>query len=194
MNNLSIKIREAGKEDSPFIAQAVAMAIGDETALKKYCGEDYITLLSKIAENEKSQYSYTNCLIAEIDGNVAGAVIGYDGGKLHELRATTYSIICNELGYTPSIPDETEAGEFYLDSIAVLPQYRGAGIGKELITAIRNKAFSAGHNRVGLIVDFDNPQAEALYTSLGFIRIKTKIFFGHKMWHTQTSEQPKELT
>ena len=185
MNNLSIKIREAGKEDSPFIAQAVAMAIGDETALKKYCGEDYITLLSKIAENEKSQYSYTNCLIAEIDGTTAGAVVGYDGAMLHELRATTYSIIYNELGRTPSIPDETEAGEFYLDSLAVLPKYRGIGIGRQLITAIRDKAFSAGHNRVGLIVDFDNPRAEALYTSLGFTRIKTKIFFGHKMWHMQ---------
>lgn len=185
MQQHTIQIRQAIKCDAPFIAQAVAMAIGDETALKKYCGEDYITLLSKIAENEKSQYSYTNCLIAEIDGNVAGAVIGYDGGKLHELRATTYSIIYNELGRTPSIPDETEADEFYLDSLAVLPQYRGIGIGRQLITAIRDKAFSAGHNRVGLIVDFDNPRAEALYTSLGFTRIKTKIFFGHKMWHMQ---------
>ena len=185
MQKSSISIRQAIKCDAPFIAQAVAMAIGDETALKKYCGEDYITLLSKIAENEKSQYSYTNSLIAEIDGNVAGAVIGYDGGKLHELRATTYSIIYNELGRTPSIPDETEADEFYLDSLAVLPKYRGIGIGRQLITAIRDKAFSAGHNRVGLNVDFDNPRAEALYTSLGFTRIKTKIFFGHKMWHMQ---------
>ncbi len=185
MQKSSISIRQAIKSDAPFIAQAVAMAIGDENAIKNYCGEDYITLLTQVAENEKSQYSYTNSLIAEIDGTTAGAVVGYDGAMLHELRATTYSIIYNELGRTPSIPDETEAGEFYLDSLAVIPKYRGTGIGRQLITAIRDKAFSAGHNRVGLIVDFDNLRAEALYTSLGFTRIKTKIFFGHKMWHMQ---------
>ena len=185
MQQHTIQIRQAIKSDAPFIAQAVAMAIGDEKAMRNYCGEDYITLLTEIAKNERSQYSYTNSLIAEIDGTTAGAVVGYDGAMLHELRATTYSIIYNELGRTPSIPDETEADEFYLDSLAVLPKYRGIGIGRQLITAIRDKAFSAGHNRVGLIVDFDNPRAEALYTSLGFTRIKTKIFFGHKMWHMQ---------
>ena len=99
---------------------------------------------------------------------------------------TTFSIIHNELGRTPSIPDETQAGEFYLDTIAVLPEYRGTGIGRQLITAIRDKAFSQGHSHVGLIVDFDNPRAEALYTSLGFARVGTKIFLDHKMWHMQS--------
>ena len=92
MQKSSISIRQAIKSDAPFIAQAVAMAIGDENAIKNYCGEDYITLLTQVAENEKSQYSYTNSLIAEIDGTTAGAVVGYDGAMLHELRATTYSI------------------------------------------------------------------------------------------------------
>lgn len=185
MQQQTINIRAAKKSDAVIIARAVAMAIGDENALKNYCGEDYATLLKQIAESEKSQYSYLNALIAETNNTPIGAAIGYDGAKLHELRATTYSIIHNTLGRTPSIPDETEAGEFYIDSIAVLPEYRGMGIGKQLITAIRDKALSDGHARVGLIVDFDNPRAEELYTSLGFTRVGTRTFFGHKMWHMQ---------
>ena len=186
MQQHTIQIRQAIKSDASFIAHAVAMAIGDEKAMRNYCGEDYIALLTEIAENEKSQYSYTNSFVAEFDGKIVGAIVGYDGANLHELRATTYSIIYKCLGHTPTIPDETEAGEFYLDSIAVFPEYRRLGIGKELIKAIKEKAFSQGHVRVGLIVDSENPRAEALYTSLGFTRVGEKTFFGHKMWHLQT--------
>jgi predicted GNAT family acetyltransferase len=54
-----------------------------------------------------------------------------------------------------------------------------------LITTFCDKVFNEGHERVGLIVDYDNPHAEELYTSLGFQRVGTKSFFGHKMWHLQ---------
>ena len=187
MNEHIINIRQAEKRDSRTIAKVVAMAIGDENAMRQYCGDEYITLLTEIAENENSQYSYHNTLIAEIDDKPIGAIIGYDGAKLHELRTRTYSIIQNALGRTPSIPDETEAGEFYLDSIAVFPKYQGNGIGRKLITAMQEKAFNEGHKRIGLIVDFDNPKAEKLYTSLGFSRVGTKIFLEHKMWHLQST-------
>ena len=185
MNKATINIREAVASDATLIAQAVAMGIGDEKALQNYCGEEYLSLLTQIALDDNTQYSYNNALIAEIDGKTAGAIIGYDGATLHHLRQNTYNIINSSIGRTPSIPDETEAGEFYLDTVAVLPQYRSMGIGKQLITAFCNRAFSQGHKKVGLIVDFDNPRAEALYTSLGFTRVGTRLFFGHKMWHLQ---------
>ena len=81
--------------------------------------------------------------------------------------------------------DETEAGEYYLDSIGVLPEFRKMGIATKLIKAMRDKIFAEGHTKFGLIVDFDNPDAERLYTSLGFKRIKTRNFLGHQMWHLQ---------
>ena len=189
MNKNLVNIRQARKDDAPFIAKAVAIAIGDENALKNYCGEDYITLLTEIAMHDKSQYSYNNALIAEADEKVVGGVICYDGAKLHSLREQTYNVINSHLGRTPSIPDETSAGEFYLDTLAVFPEYRNQGIGKSLITAICDKAFSDNHKRVGLIVDSDNPKAESLYTSIGFTRVGTKEFFGHKMWHMQIEKK-----
>lgn len=185
MKDSCINIRQAQKSDSTIIAHAVAMAIGDEDAVKNYCGDNYIALLKKISESEHTQYSYKNTLIAETDSSIAGVIIGYDGTCLHELRSATYPIIYNELKRTPSIPDETEAGEFYIDTIAVLPEHRKKGIGKQLIQAMCKKAFSEGHKRVGLIVDHNNPHAEKLYTSLGFTRVGTKTFLGHKMWHMQ---------
>lgn len=181
----AINIRQAQETDAPLIAKTVAMGIGDEDALKSYCGEYYISLLTEIALHDSSQYSYNNTLVAEMDGITVGAAIGYDGGKLAELRNNTYYIINKALGHTPSIPDETGTGEFYLDTLAVFPEYRSMGIGRLLITAICDKAFSEGHEHVGLIVDQDNPRAEALYTSIGFTRVGEKDFFGHRMWHMQ---------
>ena len=180
-----IKIRKATQADAATIAQAVAMAIGDEAAMRNYCGENYIAVLTDIAEEEDTQYSWQRALIAEFENVTAGAIVGYDGAQLEVLREGTFSILRERIGRIPTIADETEAGEYYLDSVGVLPEFRGRGIGQALIAAFCDKAFSEGHKRVGLIVDNDNPKAEKLYTSLGFKRINTRLFFGHKMWHLQ---------
>ncbi|MBQ8779254.1 MAG: GNAT family N-acetyltransferase [Alistipes sp.] len=138
-----------------------------------------------MARQESTQYSWRYALVAEVEGITAGAIVGYDGALLGKLREGTYAVIREQIGRTPTIPDETEAGEFYLDSVGVWPEFRGLGVGRALLDALAEKAFAEGHERVGLIVDFDNPQAEKLYASLGFERVGTKLFFGHKMWHLQ---------
>ena len=96
-------MRVAQKEDAPMIARVVAMAIGDEAGLRGYCGEEYLAVLMEIASAEQTQYSYQNTLIAEYEGVVAGAVVGYDGAKLNELRSGTLSIIEEFTGCIPSI-------------------------------------------------------------------------------------------
>ncbi len=182
-------IRPAKPDDAHLIAQVVAMAIGDETCLKDYCGNRYIDVLEEIARNENTQYSYRNALIAEKDNAVAGAIVGYNGADLMSLREGTFAIIKKHLGTTPSLNAETEAGEFYLDSIAILPDFRGLGIGNQLLSAMCRKAFLEGHKNIGLLVDFDNPKAEKLYHSVGFSRINPTTFFNHKMWHLQLKKE-----
>jgi ribosomal protein S18 acetylase RimI-like enzyme len=70
-----------------------------------------------------------------------------------------------------------------LDSIAVLPKFRGLGIGKKLLLALKEIAFKEYGKNLGLLVDFENPDAERLYKSVGFERVNVKDFLGHKMWH-----------
>ena len=55
---------------------------------------------------------------------------------------------------------ETEAGELYLDSVGVLPEYRGRGIESLLFEAQCQRAASLGHEIAGLIVDKDKPKSE----------------------------------
>lgn len=191
MDATKIIVRAATQKDAALIAKVVAMAIGDEIALRDYCGDDYLAVLTEIARREDTQYSWRQTLIAMVDGVEAGAIVGYDGAQLRELRDGTFAVLQECIGHTTNIADETEAGEYYLDSVAVLPKYRGLGVGQALISAFCDKAFTEGHERVGLIVDFDNPQAERLYITLGFECVGTRLFFGHKMWHLQKKSKPK---
>ena len=188
MGTNSVIVRAARPEDSGIIAQTVAMAIGDEVALRAYCSDDYITVLTEIASREQTQYSWRYALVAEIDGIAAGAIVGYDGAALKALRDGTFSVLRERIRRVPTIADESQAGEYYLDSVGVLPTFRGLGIGRALISAFCENAFVQGHERVGLIVDYNNPQAEKLYTSLGFKRVGAKLFFGHNMWHLQKTK------
>ena len=189
MKSSDITIRPATEADAALIAQVVAMAIGDEEGVRHYCGEQYLDVLADIASQSDTQYSWQQTLVAEVDGEAVGAVVGYDGGELSRLRDGTYAVIRKTIAEAQPIIDETEAGEYYLDSVGVLPHFQGRGIGRVLVAAFCSKVFAEGHHRVGLIVDIENPQAESLYASLGFRRVGTKLFFGHKMWHLQLENQ-----
>lgn len=185
MNSLGVVVREATREDAGVIAQVVAMAIGDQESLYDYCGEDYLSVLTEVAAEDVSQYSWRCAYVAELNGVVAGAIVGYDGAMLAQLREGTFDVLRKRIGCVPQIADETEVGEYYLDSVGVLPEFRGLGVGRELIAAFCEKVFAKGYDCVGLIVDCDNAQAEKLYFSLGFRRVGARLFFGHHMWHLQ---------
>lgn len=183
MKETNVVVRQARREDAELIATAVCMAVGYDTSHPIY--PVFLTL----AAREVSQYSYRNALIGEIGGRAAGAIVSYDGARLAELREPIYPLLEEHLGSIPEIEDETDDSEYYLDSVGVLSQFRGCGVGAALLSAATDKAFGEGYERVGLIVDYNNPAAERLYASLGFERVGTRLFLGHKMWHLQRTKQ-----
>lgn len=183
MKESNVVVRQARREDAELIAEAVCMAVGYDATLPLY--RVFLTL----AEREVSQYSYRNTLIGEVGGKAAGAIVSYDGARLTELRQPIYPLLEEHLGSIPEIEDETDDSEYYLDSVGVLSQFRGRGVGAALLSAATDKAFGEGYERVGLIVDYNNPAAERLYASLGFERVGTRRFLGHQMWHLQRTKQ-----
>lgn len=192
MNTNLITVRPATTNDAPIIATALTMALGKEL-MRMYCGENYQSILEELVRMDDTQYSYRNSLVADINRVQAGAIVGYDGARLHELRKPTLRLIQERTGNAfPSIEDETNPDEYYLDSLGVLPEYRRLGIGNKLLTTLRDKAFAEGYERAGLLVDAMNPQAEHLYLSLGFERVEARNLFGHQMWHLQ-AKNPNKL-
>lgn len=179
--------RPASIEDSASIANAVMAAFGDDMCRRLCCGapeERVRDFFRMIASRPDTQYSYRNTLICTADGIAVGAICGYDGSRLDELRTPVLSALKEWFGSIPSpIENETQSGEFYLDSIAVDPLYRGCGAGQRLLRDMIDKARNEGADVVALLVDVDNPSAERLYARIGFRRSGMQQLFGHTMYH-----------
>lgn len=188
-----ITVRAADSGDASFIADAVMMAVGDEICMMS-AGDDASRLplvhrtFQRLAELPDSQYSYRNTLIAvDADGNRAGAIISYDGASMHVLRRHFATIANEELGWEvreEDLDDETDAGEIYVDTLAVMPQYRKRGIGARLLRAAVARHATVG-KPVGLLVEYENHNAQRLYESVGFRRVGHRPFLGVMMYHMQ---------
>lgn len=185
MNGENIFIRQATPDDAALIAKAVTMGIGHEETLRNYCGDNYLQVLSDISKQTGMLYSYENAFVAVCDNKVVGAIVGYDGAQFDKLRQATCLYIKECTGCMPDTCNETETGEFYIDTLAVMPEHRHLGIGKKLIVHLCEEAFRWGHTHVGLLVDPANSKAQTLYTSVGFKNVGDKSFFDLPMYHFQ---------
>ena len=183
-----IEIKNARKEQSPDIARLIMTAMTDDCCLH-FCGEgygleDFRGMMTMLVEREDSQYSYRNTLVAMDGEKVVGISVSYDGSMLHELRRAFIEAAKEYVGKDNSgMDDETQAGELYLDSLAVLPGYRRQGIARRLILATKEKADAMHLPCVGLLVDKGNPDGEALYSSVGFKYMNDSRWGGHEMKH-----------
>lgn len=180
---MNVITRPARKEEAPQIAELFMMAWPMDEILESN-GISYKELLESIiliASSEETIYSYENTIVADINGKVVGAMCAYDGADYQRLKQPIVDTLGPDCGFGQL--KETEAGEFYLDSVGVLPEYRRRGIASRLFEAQCERASSLGHKVAGLIVDVDKPQAEALYVRLGFRYLDDKDFLGHTMKH-----------
>lgn len=182
----TFEFRRATKEQSADIARLIMMAMTDDCCMY-FCGdgyglEDFYRMMTKLVEREDSQYSFKNTLVAMDGDKVVGISVSYDGGKLHTLRKAFIESAKKYVGKDHTgMDDETQAGELYLDSLAVLPAYRRQGIARQLLLATKERADSMGLPAVGLLVDKGNPIGEALYASLGFRYVNDCSWGGHSM-------------
>ena len=183
-----IEIREATKNQATEIASLIMMAMTDDCC-QYFCGEgygleDFHKMMTMLVETEVSQYSYKNTLVAMASGRVVGISVSYDGSCLHELRRAFIQAAKEYIGKDHSgMDNETQAGELYLDSLAVLPAYRRQGIAKKLVLATKKRADAMHLPCVGLLVDYDNQSGEAFYTTLGFRYVGDNQWGGHPMKH-----------
>ena len=183
-----IEIKAAKKDQSASIARLIMMAMTDDCCLH-FCGvgyglDDFYRMMSSLVEREDSQYSYKNTLVAMDDEKVVGVAVSYDGARLNELRQAFIEAAKEQIGKDHSgMDDETQAGELYLDSLAILSEYRRQGIARKLLRATKEKADQMGLPCLGLLVDKGNPAGESLYASVGFRYVNDSNWGGHPMKH-----------
>ncbi len=188
-----MRIRKAKSEDSKPIASLLMLATGE--VVRRLVGEknhrEAEALLLHFVKMPSNQYSFENCLVAEENGEITGALLAYDGGKLEKLRKPVLDHICQRYNPLAQVEDETEAGEFYIDSIAVSAAHQGKGIGSQLLQyLIREKVNTEGQT-LGLLVDKTNPAAKKLYHKLGFQPVGEKTLLGIELEHLQLRKNGK---
>ena len=180
-------IRKAKHSDSASIANYLMLAM--EQLLYEFISkEDYdtaYTLLLYFVSQKDNQYSYENCIVAEIDDEVVGAVNYYDGEKLIELREPILNYVRDNFNKKFNPENETQAGEYYIDTLGVAPHMQGKGIGTRLLQYLIDHYTVKQQQTLGLLVDKENPDARKLYMKLGFKSVGKKILVGHEMEHLQ---------
>lgn len=145
---MNCAIREMRKEEysllSDFLYEAIYIPAGTVAPPKSViiCPE----LQVYIADFGNSKHD--KALIAEVDGNIVGAI---------------WARIMNDYGH---IDDNTPSL-----AMSVLKAYRGMGIGTSLLTQMMSTEKAAGYAKLSLSVQKDN-YAVKLYRKAGFIAVK----------------------
>lgn len=184
-------LRQALPEDAEKITELLLMAMEDiifvfigqkdETEAKKF-------LLPLVAQTN-TQYSYENCLVAEENGKIIAAANVYDGAQLVVLREPVLLQIRKIHGADFYVEDETGPGEIYLDCLAVDPEYRGRGLGSKILAHLIRYHVADRRQKLGLLVDEDNPDAKRLYLRSGFHSVGRKTLAGKNMEHLQVKSE-----
>ena len=159
-----ITLRRATKADARFIAENVLRALHiNET------DERHIEHLAGISRREDTLYSWRNATIALYDGTPAGLMVAYDGAQYRRMRDITFPMIRMYVGDDyHNMDDEACAGEYYLDSLAVLPEFRRRGIASALIKEMFRQRDKTGIPLATIAVDPENDTAYRLYLRNGF--------------------------
>ena len=170
-NNPIVLLRDATLDDAPFIARVVLAGI-DMLDIDAVLPDEQRAIFEHLIEiccMDDTLYSYCNTRIAEVDGKPVGALVAYYGACYAKMREKTFGLVQQTSGMDLSRNAmETGPGEFYLDSMAILSDYRGVGIGKMLMRDRVDFALNNGFQKVTLLVDKDKPRLQQYYESEGF--------------------------
>ena len=184
-----VTIRDAREDDAEFLAQVILAAahlsdMGADTANSTATATPNGNgALTAICRRTDTLYSWRNARIACACGKRAGAMVSYPGDIYVDARSITFPLLP---GLTQAQIDatdiETLPGEWYLDSLAVLPEFRRAGLGKMLVTDAIELGRNAGYAQFTLLAEKSSTHLVEYYTRLGFTIESEKLYLGNAYW------------
>ncbi|MGA2879685.1 MAG: GNAT family N-acetyltransferase [Bryobacteraceae bacterium] len=188
------RIRRGRADDAEFLASVMFSASRAHLARGLWdliIGADEagcLDYLRRLALAEpRSLYHYESFLIAEIAGEPAAALCGFETGSKHtaawEIVGDAMSNVQRDLGWTEvnaaasyqrvgpvwaaCMPPDIGA-DFAIESVATLPQYRRRGIISGLIDEVLLQARQRGCNLAQITTYIGNNAAQSAYEKSGF--------------------------
>jgi ribosomal protein S18 acetylase RimI-like enzyme len=155
----------------------------------KFIGEKHYAnardFLLRFVKSESNQYSFQNCYVAAEEGGIVAACLVYDGAKLEELRKPVLEYIYEHFDPYLRVEAETQAGEFYIDSLGVAPNQQRRGLGSKVLRFVIDEIVHNNGETLGLLVDKTNAGAKKLYLNMGFQIVGEKELVGIELEHLQ---------
>lgn len=164
----NLEIVSARPEDAGFIAWVVTLGMHMD---------DVPSFLKSVGARDDTLYSWRNTRLLRCDGILAGGLVSYDGAAHEKMRKKTWVMPDGRLLSSGDVP-ETTAGEYYLDSLAIVPEFRGHGLWRLLFDDAVVIAKEKGFHRIALICDESYPKLAQRYSSYGFMPEETFHYFG----------------
>ena len=194
-----VSIRDAHEDDAEFLAQVILAAahlsdMGAATTASADTANNADTAnsngtatsagdLTTICRRTDTLYSWRNARIACACGKRAGAMVSYPGDIYVDARSITFPLLPGLRQAQIDATDiETLPGEWYLDSLAVLPEFRRAGLGKMLVMDAIERGRNAGYAQFTLLAEKSSTHLVEYYTRLGFTIESSKLYLGNAYW------------
>ena len=188
-------IRRAKIEDQDVVIELVVEAI--ENLSNIFTGYEENSLakgrLKELYSLSKNRFSYDSCLVAEIDGEVAGSIMAYPGVEMKKLNEPLIEKLKERFKdneevfreFSQAIQESKEAfdDEYYIDNLAVVAKYRGRGISRALIEEAEKEGFTQGYNRISILADINNEKAFSIYKKMGYVEDCELVVLGHTYHH-----------
>ncbi|MGA2642169.1 MAG: GNAT family N-acetyltransferase [Spirochaetia bacterium] len=173
-------IHPAAPTESGTVSELILQS--DCGLLAALFGTTVKSLLSYLQARPGNPYSSTNMLVvSDDDGSrfVIGALVGALAAVTRRSNLRTAALLL--AWYGPAVAarfprlaragkalDDLRRDDFYLSHIAVLPEHRGRGAGRELLRSGEERARQQGANRLVLDVEEHNDRARSFYARLDY--------------------------
>ncbi len=178
--NKDLRFRPAFRSERRIIAQLYSTA-SDGVADYIWTqlagpGEDILDAGARRYAHNDSQFSYKNCTMAELNGEVAGMMVAYPMEDAPQPAPDMDPVL------RPYAILE-QPGSYYICGVAVLPPCRNLGVGSRFIDIAQRDALTRNLMQLSLIVFEHNADAKRLYDRNGFYEIARQPVVPHPLIH-----------
>ena len=168
MSYSDLVLRPAGPEDAPALVDIVEMASdGLVTHIWQGMAEPGETPRDvglRRARRSEGAFSHVNATLATLTGRTQGGLIGYPLGGPEEIGPDMPAMFVPLQELENRVPES-----WYVNVLAVMPDWRGIGIGSRLLFEAERQARASGCDRMSIIVSNANTGARRVYERFGFV-------------------------
>ncbi len=176
---MNYKLRPATKSDCRRIAELYRISsdgVADYIWTKLAApGEDILEVGRRRYEREGIPFSYQNCRMVERDGMIIGMLVAFP------MKVDADYVETDPVLLPYSVLEEDES--YYVCGMAVESDFRGQGIGTELLAEAERACRALGLQKLSLIVFEQNAGARRLYERSGYVEQNRHPAVPHPLIH-----------